>query len=97
VHVFAVALLVLPFIGLAVLSFAGNTNVMLQSLSPDDMRGRVISVFTMVVLGLVPAGSLLLGSLATLIGLPASLMAGGSVALVAAVLIWITNPKLRAV
>jgi hypothetical protein len=97
VHVFAVALAVLPFIGLAVLSFAGNTNVMLQSLSPDDMRGRVISVFTMIVLGLVPAGSLLLGSLATLIGLPASLMVGGTAALVSATLIWITNPKLRAV
>ena len=55
VHVFWVALVVLVFIGLAVLSFAGSSNVLLQALSPDDMRGRAISVFSMIILGLVPA------------------------------------------
>jgi len=96
VHVFAVSVGVLVVIGCAVLSFAGNSNVMLQSFSPDDMRGRAISVFSMIILGLVPAGSLVLGSLATLIGLEGSLIAGGALALVAALGIWFTNPELRA-
>ncbi len=97
VHVFGVALVVLVFIGLAVLSFAGSSNVLLQSLSPDDMRGRSISVFSMIILGGIPAGSLLLGSLATLVGLQASLTTGGAIALVIAVIIWTTNPELRRV
>ncbi len=97
VHSFTIAVIVLVFIGLAVLSFAGSSNVMLQSMSPDDMRGRAISVFSMIILGLVPAGSLVLGSLATFVGLEASLVTGGAVAFVATLAIWLTNPELRAV
>ncbi len=96
VHVFAVALVVLAVIGCAVLSFAGSSNVMLQSLSPDDMRGRNIAVFSMIILGLVPGGSLLLGALATLVGLEWSLVAGGATALAIAIAIWAANPELRA-
>ncbi len=96
VHSFTIAVIVLVFIGLAVLSFAGSSNVMLQSMSPDDMRGRAISVFSMIILGLVPAGSLVLGSLATFVGLEASLVTGGAVAFVATLAIWLTNPELRA-
>lgn len=95
VHSFTVAVVVLVFIGLAVLSFAGSSNVMLQSMSPDDMRGRAISVFSMIILGLIPAGSLLLGSLATLVGLEASLVAGGALALVVTLAIWLGNRELR--
>ena len=97
VHAFPVALVVLVFMGLAVLSFAGSSNVLLQTLSPEDMRGRAISVFSMIILGLVPAGSLLLGSLATLVGLQESLICGGVTALAIAIAIWSTNAELRAI
>ena len=96
VHDFATAAAVLVVIGCAVLSFAGCSNVMLQSLSPDDMRGRAISVFSMIILGLVPGGSLLLGLLATVVGLQWSLVSGGAAALVVALVIWATNAELRA-
>ena len=79
VHVFAMAICVLVAVGLAVMSFAGSSNVLIQTLSPDEMRGRAISVFTMVILGLVPLGSLLLGTFATFVGLQAALAAGGAV------------------
>jgi MFS family permease len=97
VHVFAVALLVLAIIGLAVLSFVGSSNVLLQTLSPDDMRGRAISVFSMIILGLIPAGSLLLGTLASLIGLSEALTAGGLIFLALGSLAWSTNAELRRV
>ncbi len=97
VHVYAVALGVLVVIGLAVLSFAGSSNVMLQMLSPDDMRGRAISVFSMIILGLVPAGSLLLGALGSLIGLSNAILIGGLVSLALAVWIYASNAALRAV
>lgn len=97
VHVFAASFGVLVFIGFAVLSFAGNSNVLLQTLSPDEMRGRAISVFSMIILGIIPAGSLLLGSLASFIGLPAALIAGGTLAFVLGVAVFLENPSLRAV
>jgi MFS family permease len=97
VHTFGFAVAVLVLIGLAVLSFAGSSNVLLQTLSPEDMRGRAISIFSMIMLGLVPAGSLLLGSLATLVGLQLSLIAGGTLGLCIALLVWSSNPELRRV
>ncbi len=97
IHSFAIALAALVVIGTAVISFAGSSNVMLQTLSPDDMRGRAISVFSMIMLGIVPAGSLLLGSLATGIGLSNAIIAGGAVSLVAAVAIYAADPRLRRV
>jgi MFS family permease len=97
VHVYAIALMVLPLIGMAVLSFAGSSNVMLQMLSPDDMRGRAISVFSMIMLGVVPAGSLLLGSIASLVGLPNALIAGGVVSLAFATWIYASDAQLRKV
>ncbi len=97
IHDFRVAVAVLAVMGLAVLSFAGSSNVLIQTLSAEDMRGRAISVFSMIALGFVPLGSLLIGSLATLIGLQASMIAGGVLGVAMAVLVWLTNPALRSV
>jgi MFS family permease len=94
---FPAAMVSLVFLGLAVLSFAGSSNVLLQMLSPDDMRGRAISVFSMIILGLVPAGSLVLGSLAAAIGLGDAIVAGGVAALVLAVVVYAISPELRRV
>ncbi len=95
VHVYWVSLVVLPFIGLAVLSFTGSSNVMLQMLSPDDMRGRAISVFSMVILGLVPAGSLLIGGIGSITGLSHAITGAGAVALVISVWIYATHKAVR--
>ncbi|MBV9646801.1 MAG: MFS transporter [Candidatus Eremiobacteraeota bacterium] len=97
VHSYAVALVVLVGIGLCVLSFAGSSNVLLQTLSPDHMRGRAISVFSMIILGVVPLGSLLLGSLASMIGLPLALTGGGAASLVLAVAVFLRNAELQRV
>jgi MFS family permease len=94
-HVFAVALGILVVLGMAVLSFAGSSNVLLQTLAPDEMRGRAISVFSMIMLGFVPLGSLALGSLATLIGLPRAMVLGGAVSLVLAMVVFMKNAALR--
>jgi predicted MFS family arabinose efflux permease len=94
-HVFVVALGILVVLGMAVLSFAGSSNVLLQTLAPDEMRGRAISVFSMIMLGFVPLGSLALGSVATLIGLPRAMVLGGAVSLVLAMVVFMKNAALR--
>ncbi len=94
---YALALPTLTLLGLGMLSFVGSSNVLLQTLSPDDMRGRVISVFSMVILGLVPSGSLILGGLATVIGLSHAIFAGGAIALFMTIVTYLTNAALREV
>ena len=95
-HSYPVALVVLVAIGLAVLSFAGSSNVLLQSLSPEDMRGRSVAAFSMIILGGIPLGSLVLGTLASVVGLPTAQICGGAVALACAVLLWWRTPALHA-
>lgn len=97
VHSFGAALAVLVLMGLSVLSFVGSSNVLLQTLSPEDMRGRAISVFAMIILGLIPAGSLLLGTFASFVGLQTSFIAGGALALAVALSVWSWTPDLRGV
>jgi MFS family permease len=92
-----IALAVLGVMGLATLTFLGSSNILLQTLAPDEMRGRVISVYSMIVLGLVPAGTLLLGSIASLLNLREALIIGGVVSAVCGVWIYAAHPKLRAV
>ena len=52
-------------------------NTILQVIVEDDKRGRVMSLYTMAFIGMVPFGSLLAGSLASSIGAPNTLMLGG--------------------
>lgn len=92
---FDLAAVALTVTGLATLSFIGSSNILLQTLSPDDMRGRGISVYAMILLGFVPLGSLLIGSLSTLLTLRWTLVLGGAVSLVCAVWIGVTQPQVR--
>jgi MFS family permease len=92
-----VALVVLGAMGLATLTFLGSSNILLQTLAPDEMRGRVISVYSMIVLGFVPGGTLLLGSLALLLNLREALVAGGILSALCTLWIYLAHPRLRAV
>jgi MFS family permease len=92
-----IALAELGAMGLATLTFLGSSNILLQTLAPDEMRGRVISVYSMILLGLVPGGTLLLGSLATLLNLRGALIAGGVAGALCTLWIYAAHPRLRAV
>ncbi|HLL48654.1 MAG TPA: MFS transporter, partial [Longimicrobiaceae bacterium] len=66
-----------------------------QSLVPDHLRGRVMSVYVFMFLGMMPLGSLQAGALARWIGAPAAVGAGAALlALVVAGVAW-RVPELR--
>jgi len=69
------ALMIVSGSGMMVHMAAANTLV--QTLVDDDKRGRVMSLHTMSVRGMVPLGSLIAGGLASQIGAPATLTLGG--------------------
>jgi predicted MFS family arabinose efflux permease len=65
-----------------------TANTTIQLAVPDQLRGRVMSVYTTVFAGSVPAGGLLMGAIASVWGVPFSLMVGALLSLVVGVAGW---------
>ncbi|MGC2129114.1 MAG: MFS transporter [Candidatus Aquilonibacter sp.] len=84
-------------IGVGTLAFLGATNTLIQMLSPDAVRGRAIAVYTMVAIGVVPAGSLILGAIASVIGLHLAFALAGAISLICIVAAYALNPIIRTV
>lgn len=77
--------LLLIVLGASIMLFMGMTNTLLQTHTRLEMRGRVMSLYTMIFLGFMPLGAWLLGSLASVAGLRSTLAAGGMLVALAAV------------
>jgi MFS family permease len=89
----SLGLMVLTGIGQMVLMAGSNT--LLQTMAEDDKRGRVMSFFTMAFMGATPVGSLIAGSLASKIGAPWTLCAGGIGCIAGAFVFARRLPKLK--
>jgi MFS family permease len=72
-------------------------NILLQSLTPDDLRGRVMSIYSLGFFGMMPVGALLTGIAAETIGAPITVAAGAAVTLAFAAYLWLRVPHLRGV
>ena len=70
------------------------SNTVIQTLVPEDKRGRVMSYYTMAFVGMAPLGSLLAGSLAHHFGAPRAVMISGAFCVAGAA--WFTT-QLKAV
>jgi len=73
--------------GLALLTFSTAANSATQLETSPEMRGRVMGLYLLVFLGGTPLGSPLVGWLAEQFGARTSLMAGGAISAIAAVLV----------
>jgi MFS family permease len=71
-------------------------NTALQTLADNDMRGRVMSLFSMMLVGMAPFGSLLAGWAADQFGAPLVIAIGGGFCAVAAIIFARQLPRLRA-
>lgn len=87
--VHALAYPILMVLGFCVVLIAAGSNTLLQIWVRDDMRGRVMSVFSMSFLGIAPLGSLAVGSLAHATGIRPTLFLCG----VAAVLVGVVHGR----
>ena len=92
-----ISMLVLMCIGYAFMFFVNLANVTVQTQTPDHLRGRVMSVYSLSFFGLMPLGSLLAGNAAALIGEPITVMLGALLMLSFAGLIYFWAPELRRV
>ena len=67
-HNFTRSFICLMLVGGAMVSITATVNTLLQTLVLDEMRGRVMSFYALTFFGFAPIGSLLVGSVADLIG-----------------------------
>ena len=88
-HLYVLSLILIAAVGFAMIAFSANSNTALQTVTPDHLRGRVLSVYMVVFAGSVPLGNLFTGGLAHLYGAPISLLIGACLSLVAAIVGWI--------
>jgi MFS family permease len=93
----ATTLPVLFAIGLGTIALLGATNTLIQTLSPDRVRGRALAVYTMIALGVVPGGSLIDGAIASAIGLHAMFALAGGVCVATFLAVWFLRPAVRTV
>jgi MFS family permease len=83
-NVFYYSLAAMPLIGYSVMRQMASANTLIQTLIPDEFRGRTMAFYTMTVVGLGPVGSLAAGALAHAYGARLTVFAGGALAMTAA-------------
>ena len=76
-HTVIGAMVFVGLTSLAVMIFMGMANTLMQTRTPDALRGRVMSVQTMVFIGFMPLGQLVLGSVGTFVGINNAFLLGG--------------------
>ncbi len=96
-HVLWISLLLMLVVGWGMMTGLASSNTIIQTLVPEDKRGRVMSYYTMAFVGMAPFGSLLAGSLAHVLGAPRTVMITGACCLAGCA--WFTTemPKIRKV
>jgi MFS family permease len=89
------SLLVLFGIGFALILIFNLANAAVQTLTPDALRGRVMSIYSLVFFGSLPIGSLFIGWMATKTSEPTTVVINSLIVLAYAVVLFVFMPKLR--
>jgi len=96
-RIFPLSLALMIFIGLGMMMQTAASNTILQTITDDDKRGRVMSFYTMAIMGTAPFGSLMAGALAKVIGTPITIFAGGISCIIGALFFLRKLPELRTI
>ncbi|MDE1161946.1 MAG: MFS transporter [Acidobacteriaceae bacterium] len=94
-HWFVLSMVALLFIGFGMMQGIAASNTVIQTLVPEDKRGRVMSYYTVAFVGMAPFGSLLGGTLANRFGPQHTVMLTGAVCILGAAWFSTQLPKIR--
>lgn len=90
-----VSVVVLAGLGLFLIIRNATTNTLLQTAVPDHLRGRVISVYMLMFIGMTPLGALLTGWLAQRFSAPTALQVGALALFLSAAAVDSLRPQVR--
>ena len=94
-RVFWLSMIMVMIAGMGMMQGMAGSNTIIQTLVPEDKRGRVMSYYTMAFVGMAPFGSLLAGSLANAIGAPWTVIVNGAAVIAGAAWFWTQLPAVR--
>ncbi len=92
---FVLSIIVLVPLGISMMVQMASSNTLIQSMVRDELRGRVMSVYTMMFVGLGPIGALVAGSMAEHAGAPRTVAAGAVLTILGSIVFAIRLPQLR--
>jgi MFS family permease len=95
IHSFPLACLLLGVIGFSMTAQIASSNTIIQTLVDDHLRGRVMSLFAMSFMGMMPMGSLLAGWTAERLGIQGAYLISAAGCLAAAMIFRRMLPRLR--
>src|SRR5579863_126360 len=93
---FIFSLIVLVPTGFTIMTQMACANTLIQSMVPDRLRGRMMSLYSMMLMGMAPLGALFGGVVANWISAPWAVAIGGIACLGAARMFYLRLPILRA-
>jgi len=89
------SLAMMLFAGFGMIINIAAINTILQTITEDDKRGRVMSFYTMAFIGMTPFGNLLAGILAEAIGAPNTILICGAICILGGIIFSIKLPSIR--
>lgn len=89
------SLFTMLFVGLGTILQIAASNTFLQTIVDEDKRGRLMSLYTMSFLGMIPVGNLLGGAIASHIGAPNTLIIDGIACIIGSIWFYRKLPELR--
>jgi MFS family permease len=84
----------LALAGAGMVAQAAAANTLVQQMVPDALRGRLMSIFTLVMMGGMPLGNLAIGALAHFVGTPTAIATFGAALGAAVILIAILRREI---
>ena len=96
-HVLWLSMIMMVFVGYGMMEGMAASNTIIQTLVKENMRGRVMSYYTMAFVGMAPFGSLLAGGLAHVFGAARAVLFTGSCCIAGAVWFSTQLPAIRKV
>lgn len=92
---FVLSVFLMIIAGLGIMLQTAASNTVLQTITEDDKRGRVMSFYTMAIMGTAPFGSLMSGALAKAVGTPLTIFIGGIFCIAGAIYFYTILPELK--
>ncbi|HEV3232798.1 MAG TPA: MFS transporter [Candidatus Dormibacteraeota bacterium] len=89
------SLALMTLVGWAGVGFLARANTVLQTTVPDELRGRVMSLYVLILMGLLPIASVQLGGLARLLGAPGAVASEALLAAALLVALHLRRPHVR--
>lgn len=92
---FLLSITLLVPVGFSMMLQMASSNTLIQTMVPNELRGRVMAVYSMMFMGMAPFGALLAGAIANRLGAPVTVALGGVTCLAGALVFGSKWPAMR--